>query len=214
LIFAAFGDLGHWGMPGFVVFATLRGISSDVSHQMRDYENDLRTGTRTFAVKHGYRATQKLYAVSLEAERLALGGVLGLLFIGITPNARSSFPPLSLGNLTIPVYEMVSISMIALILVYLALLTRTIGRSWRAYQAGNLAENDPYNERRQAQVRDALHIIHHTLPSVILPGYLALLATYVYRANVIFIIVMILLYGLHNPKNWQRFFKNIPVQGQ
>ena len=212
LIFAAFGDLWSWGAVGFALFATVRGISSDVSHQMRDYRNDLRTGTRTFAVKNGYRTTQRLYAASLEAERLTLGGVLILIFAGITQNAVPSFPPLTLGNLILPVTGLVLLSMGLLMLIYLLLLARTIGRSWQAYQAGTLAENDPYNEQRQAQVRDALHIIHHTLPSVVLPGYLALLATYVYWGNVVFIVAMVLLYGLHNPKNWQRFLKNAPAQ--
>jgi len=85
------------------------------------------------------------------------------------------------------------------------LVVLTIGRSWHAYKSGDLAENDPYNEKRQANTRDALHIIHHTLPSVILPLYLALMASLVYWLNIIFIIAVFFLYGLHNPKQWQAF---------
>jgi len=205
LLFAAFGNLWSLGALGFIFFATSRGTSSDVSHQMRDFENDSQTNTRTFAVRQGISPTQKLYAASLEIERLALGMILVIMFVGVFWDSRDFFPPLTLGTLDFSIAIFATVSMWLLILIYLGLLTLTVGRSWRANKSGSLTENDPYNEERQAKTRDALHIIHHSFPSVVLPLFLAVMATLVYWPNIIFLFAVFFLYGLHNPRQWQVF---------
>ena len=62
-----------------VCHATLRGLSSDLGHQMRDYVHDARTRTATFAVRRGLEPSRRLYALALEMERLAIGVLLGWL---------------------------------------------------------------------------------------------------------------------------------------
>lgn len=189
LLFAAFGQPVSWGALVFVLFATARGISSDVGHQMRDWSHDASTGTGTFAVRHGYRAVQTVYAVSLEVERLALGGVMALLLLDLPPVA-------------LPLIDWRVALIWPLVLLYVPLHTLTAGRSWRALRQGRLASEDPYDEARQARVRDALHVIHHPLPSVLIPLYLAGWMTLFYWPNVVFVLVLGLLYGLYSPRRW------------
>jgi 4-hydroxybenzoate polyprenyltransferase len=194
LVFAAFGELVSWGALAFVVFATARGISSDLGHQMRDWSRDASTATTTFAVKHGYRITQTLYAISLETERLALGTVIALLFFGL-PAVR--LPLLG--------WEVDLAS--PLVLIYVLLLVLTLGRSWRALRQGQLAGQDPYSEERQARVKDALYIIHHPFPTVVLPLYLAIWLTIFWWPNAVFIAMLVLLYRLYDPGRWADLFR-------
>jgi 4-hydroxybenzoate polyprenyltransferase len=194
LLIASFGNLFSLGALCFVVYATVRGASSDVSHQMRDWANDAQTQTPTFAVRHGLPATQKLYAASLEAERLAIGLVLITLLLRLP---TFTLPIISWQvNLTWP-----------LLVIYLPLLALTVGKSWGALKDSSLAQNDPYDEARQARGRDAkgrdaLHLIHHTFPSVLLPAYLALLSVLAYKPNIIFLVLLGLLYSPYLPKRW------------
>ncbi len=189
LLFAAFGDLLSWGALIFILFSTARGVSSDVSHQMRDWVNDAGTGTTTFAVRYGYNTVQTVYALSLEIERLALGGVMALLLFDL--------PPLTLlwSGWRMPMA-------LPLVLLYAPLYLLTFGRSWRALHQGRLTAEDPYSEERQARVKDALHVIHHPLPSVLTPLYLAACLTLFYWPNGVFLLILGLLYGLYSPQRW------------
>lgn len=189
LLFAAFGQLTIWGALVFVLFATVRGISSDVGHQMRDWSHDASTGTGTFAVQHGYGTVQTAYAISLEAERLALGGVMALLLLALPPVA-------------LPLVSWRVALAWPLALLYMPLYVLTTGHSWRALRQGRLASEDPYDEARQVRVRDALHVIHHPLPSVLTPLYLAGWLTLFYWPNVLFVLILGLLYGLYSPQRW------------
>ncbi len=77
LAFAALGHLRAWGALVFIAYITLRGICSDVGHQMRDRERDEAAGATTFAVRHGHAAVARLYGLSLELEVLLLGARVG-----------------------------------------------------------------------------------------------------------------------------------------
>lgn len=176
LLLAAFDT--PWSLLGLAygLFATLRGLSSDLGHQVRDYTNDIHTKTRTFVVDFGYAQSTRLYAAVLEVERLSMLGVL--------------FTLLSL----LPRYTRF---VVALILVNVLLTALTLGRSLKSLRAGSLLpENDPYDETRQSQRRDALHIAHHTFPSVLLPLTLGLLAAWQYPPLMVFPLALLAFYGL------------------
>jgi 4-hydroxybenzoate polyprenyltransferase len=198
LLLAAFGVLTSWGALIFILFSTVRGISSDVSHQMRDWSNDVSTGTPTFAVRYGYKTTQTVYAISLEVERLILGGVLGLLLLDL--------PPIIIPGLARPVALAWP-----LLLLYAPLFLLTVGRSWRALCGGQLAAEDPYSEERQARRWDVLHIIHHPLPSVVMPLYLAVWLTIFYWPHVLFLFVLSWLYKLYSPARWLKIWPLRPL---
>ncbi|MCP4515227.1 MAG: UbiA family prenyltransferase, partial [Delftia sp.] len=74
--FAALGHPHAGSALVFIAYITLRGVSSDVGHQMRDRERDKAAGADTFAVRRGHAAIARLYGISLELESLLLGAVL------------------------------------------------------------------------------------------------------------------------------------------
>lgn len=188
MLFAIFGELFSLGAVMFILYATARGLSSDVSHQMRDFHRDTAAQVRTFAAQKGLPAVQRLYAAALELERLALGAVLFLLVLHLPALALPWLGQVSLG--------------LPLLLVYLPLLGLTLGSSWRAFRLGHLAQEDPYDEQRQHQQRDPLHVIHHTLPTAVVPLYLAALLSLYYWPNLVFVVALFLLYGLYSPRRW------------
>lgn len=189
LMFAAWGKLVRWEALIFILFATIRGISSDVSHQMRDWSNDAGTSTSTFAVRHGYDTVQTVYAINLELERLALGLVVALLLVNLPP-------------IVLPLIDLQVTLAWPLALVYGPLFILMVGCSWRARRQGHLALQDPYNLDRQTRVRDTLQMIHHSLPSVLMPLYLAAWMTLLYWPNMIFVLILFLLHGLYLPQRW------------
>lgn len=189
LLFAAFGQLTTLGALVFLLYSTARGLSSDTSHQIRDWPRDAGTGTRTFAVQYGRATAQSLYAASLEVERLVLGGVVVLLV--------AYLPAVTL----LPLGWEIGLAW-PLAIFYFPLLLRFAGSSLAAFRQGRLEETDPYAENRQASVRDGLHVIHHSFPSVIVPLYCAVWATWFYWPNIIFVLALVLLYRVYSPRRW------------
>ena len=185
MAFAALGDLVSWGAALFLAYITLRGICSDVGHQMRDRERDAQAGARTFAVRHGHRVIARIYGVSLEVETLLLGAVLVLLVLDLptVEVAGRSLPPA-----------------LPLLAAYLALLPFVVGRALIRLERGEWV--DPYDESPEGPPRDLLHLIHQPFPTVVLPLYLAIWLACSYWPNILFVLGLAGLYGLYDPRRW------------
>lgn len=185
MAFAVLGHLRTWGALAFIAYIALRGISSDVGHQMRDRARDEATGATTFAVRRGHAAIARLYGLNLELETLLLGAVLVVLMADV--------PSVNLGGWSVaPAWP--------LLIAYLALLPFILGRAWVRLERGEWV--DPYDESPQGPPRDLLHLIHHPFPTVILPLYLAVWLTVYYWPNVVFVVGLVLLYRLYDPGRW------------
>lgn len=191
LLFVALAPRFEWGAGLFVLHATLRGLSSDLGHQVRDYPHDARTRTATFAVRHGLEPSRRLYAISLELERLSIGVILAWLVWKI--------PTLDVFGWLLPFSPLWP-----LVVLYAVLLWQTAGRSWRAYWAGTLAKNDPYDEARQHGQRDALHWVHHSLPSVLVPLWLSAVAAVYYYPNLLLSLFILVIFQLYRPSLWRK----------
>ncbi len=160
MAFTALGYLQAWGALVFIGYITLRGICSDVGHQMRDRERDEAAGATTFAVRHGHWVIARLYGLGLELETLLLGGVLLVLLLDLpaVTVGRGRFSPAW-----------------PLVVAYGLLLPFVLGRAWLRLERGEWV--DPYDESAIGPPRDLLHLIHHPFPTVLLPLYLALWLT-------------------------------------
>ncbi len=185
MAFAALGHLRTWGALAFIAYITLRGICSDVGHQMRDRERDEAAGATTFAVRLGHAAMTRIYGLSLELEALLLGVVLIVLVVDV--------PSVHLGGWSVaPAWP--------LLMAYLVLLSFTLGRAWVRLERDEWV--DPYDESPEGPPRDLLHLIHHPFPTVVLPLYLAIWLTIYYWPNLIFTLGLVLLYRLYDPGRW------------
>ncbi len=185
MAFSALGALPSWGALVFIASITLRGICSDVGHQMRDRARDEAAGATTLAVRLGHPAIARLYGLSLELETITLGGVLLVLLVDV--------PPARLGHWSIAPAS-------PLLIAYLALLPFTIGRAWLRLRRGEWV--DPYDESPTGPPRDLLHLVHQSFPVVLLPLYLAAWLALEYWPNAIFVAGLILLYRLYDPRRW------------
>ncbi|HEY75283.1 MAG TPA: UbiA family prenyltransferase [Thermoflexia bacterium] len=185
MAFAALGDPVSWGAVLFLAYITMRGICSDVGHQMRDRERDVQAGARTFAARYGHRAIARIYGISLELETLLLGAVLALLVFDL--------PTVEVAGWSLP-------PALPLLMAYLALLPFVVGRAWVRLERGEWV--DPYDESPEGPPRDLLHLVHQPFPTVVLPLYLAVWLACSYWPNVLFVLGLAGLYGLYDPRRW------------
>jgi len=166
IIFTAFK---YYNWVDVIVFATyilLRGLSSDLNHQLEDYERDKHTDTDTYAVQSGFHNARKVFYFSLEAEKILLILCLGTMY------------------LRLPQYKVYGVSLLfPVLIVYLIL----CGLTWR--QMASSPEGFDVNPFIPGR-KDIFQFIHHTFPSVLLPFYLLLLLVY---ESWIFIIILIFL---------------------
>ena len=95
----------------------------------------------------------------------------------------------------------------ALLIAYVVLLPLTLGRAWRRLARGEWV--DPYDESPEGPKRDLLHLVHHPFPTVVVPLYLAVWLSLCYWPNAVFVVGLVLLYGLYDPARWVRTW---PVQ--
>ncbi len=182
VVFGAFEHLGAWIL---VIYITLRGISAEIGHQMRDREYDEVGGATTLATRVGHKPLAFWYGISLEAGLLGLGLTLCVFIFSIP-------------SITILKYTIQSIWLLAVI--YVALLPLTFGRAYFRLKQGDWV--DPYNESAKNAERDALQFIHITYPTIGISLFLALILSLFFWPNLIFVFFLILVHQLFRPKLW------------
>ena len=72
MIFSAFDFFAQYEFIALTIYIFFRGFSSDVNHQVQDYDNDVKTSTETFAVQTGSSKARVVLRVSLEIEKVML----------------------------------------------------------------------------------------------------------------------------------------------
>ena len=76
MVFSIWGSVSGKFMIAAVLYVFFRGLSSDLNHQLDDYNNDKQTHTSTFAVKAGLERGTKILRFSLEMEKVLLPVVM------------------------------------------------------------------------------------------------------------------------------------------
>lgn len=144
LIFASF----PWAtVPEIVVltfYALLRGLASDMNHQIQDYANDIQTNTKTFAVEAGQTKSSRIFYLILEVEKVLLLVILTMFLL----NLREMHPIL---------FTIYIGGMMFYVLPYMASLYL------RAKAAGKIDPN-PFDQEK----RNIFQYLHHSYPSVLL----------------------------------------------
>ena len=76
ILFAVFNFWDVQVLISLLIYVLLRGLASDMNHQLEDYRNDKKTGTRTFAVSQGYQKVSKWFSVIQQLEKIMLAIIL------------------------------------------------------------------------------------------------------------------------------------------
>ncbi|MHB2147461.1 UbiA family prenyltransferase [Calditrichota bacterium LG25] len=154
------------------VYVLLRGLSSDINHQLEDYKNDVKTGTRTFAVSMGYQRVEKLFNVNLHLEKI----MLAVLLVQFSLDLRFSAIVLNgLWRFTAALY-------------FLALFWFMLDkRQWQA---------NPFD----VQSRSLSQFLHHAYPSVGLPLMLNVILSILYFPFTLLLIFQIVIRRLYSPE--------------
>ncbi len=151
LIFAAFKHLEAVDMLVFTSYIFARGLSSDLNHQLEDYQKDNMTGTETYAKKTGLTRAENAFRFTLEAEKIFL------------------IPCLIIAHVRLSHLQLYGIPLLLPLLIgYLIL----YGQSLKQLSSKNgPIDVNPFIPGR----KDIFQFIHHTFPSVLLPLYFLLI---------------------------------------
>jgi len=176
IVFSAFNYNEWLNVVVLTTYIFFRGLSSDVNHQLEDYQNDLRTGTDTYAIQAGQEKTRRILRLSLEMEK-------GLLIVC-----------LALFSLQLPTPAIVGIPFIIPIVLTGATLC---GAAWvKIMRGGRNIDINPFVPGR----RDIFQFIHHGFPAVLLPLYLLLVLIYESRLFIIILCFFIIFRRLYSPE--------------
>ena len=180
LVFSAFEFIYWQEIALLSIYVFFRGASSDINHQLQDYKNDLKTGTKTFAVSLGYEKVIKIFHFSLFIEKILL---LFILFYMI-----DLLKDLNIGG---------KIVLLFLSLIYFIGLFSSF---YVQLRKKNVSIN-PFE-----QEKSIFQFLHHSFPSVILAlGFNFVLITY--NWNYAIILFLLAAYrGLFSFKNIKNSF--------
>ena len=168
-----------------LIYILLRGASSDINHQLEDYDKDLATATQTSVVQMGIRRSQKLFLIVLSLERVAFLFILTLI-------------ALQFGNFTVKGFALFWLPLALYVVLWFSALVQR-GR----VQAEDFEGRNPYNRRK-----NIYQVIHLVFPNIILPAFFIfyiLLNNPLYGFFILFFIFIYRLYDLNTLRN--SFFK-------
>ena len=156
LAFAALERFGGWDMWFFTIAFTVSGAALEIGHQRFDRVLDLSTRTGTLGSRISAVKLDSLYAAALFLDKIALGALLITVAVGLAPVIVGSW----------------SLSpALPLLGTYAVLFTAALYETIWSSRRGELL--DPYYSSR----RSAAKLVHETLPNLIVPIYLMILAT-------------------------------------
>jgi len=156
LTFAALNRFGGLDMIVFTLSVTISGATLEVAHQRYDRARDLSTQTSTLGTRTRAAKLDRLFAIVLILDRIALGAILVTVAVKLAPVNIGPWS-LSPGLLLLGIYAS----------LFAAALYETIQSSRR----GEFL--DPYYSPQ----RSAAKLLHETLPNLVIPVYLIALAT-------------------------------------
>jgi 4-hydroxybenzoate polyprenyltransferase len=156
LAFAALDRFGGWDMMVFAVAITISGATLEIAHQRWDRVRDRGTQTGTLGARTSAVRLDRLFAVALFLDKIAWGVILVTLTLKLAP---VTLGPCSLSPA------------LPLLALYALLFAAALYEAIRASQRGELL--DPYYSSR----RSIAKLLHETMPNLIVPVYLMMLAT-------------------------------------
>jgi hypothetical protein len=166
LAFAVFEQFGGWDMIVLAVTFSISGGTLEIGHQRYDRQRDQVVSTATLGVRMQPKELNTFYKGALLLDKICVGITLLILSTGLSEIFPWSGP---IGPLW------------SLLVLYVVILSLTIRENIRSHQTG--AFIDPY----YSTDRNAHKFLHETIPNLIIPAYLIVLAVIVQH---IFIVLL------------------------
>jgi 4-hydroxybenzoate polyprenyltransferase len=156
LVFAALKRFGGWDMIVFATAITISGATLEIAHQRWDRTRDMTTETHTLGSRLSASRLDRLYTVAILLDRTALGAILIAMALKLAP---------------VPVRSWSLSPALPLLGVYVMLFAAALYEMILAARNGMLL--DPYYSSQ----RTAAKLLHETMPNLVMPAYLMLVAT-------------------------------------
>lgn len=182
LVFAAFNHFGGWDMIIFVVATTIGGATLIIGHQRWDRARDLSTGTGTLATRKSASQIDKMYAIVLGLDKIAVGAVIIQIAVGLTAS----------------IYDGSNMLAIPLVVMYGLLLAFSLYETYRASRQ-NVVLDSFYSKNFS---RTASKLLHETLLNLIVPTYLILMATLYEPINGVILLLFLFWRLVLGQANW------------
>ena len=164
-----------------LVYILFRGATSDMNHQLEDYDKDLSTATQTSAVQMGKQRFQKLFLTVLALERVAFLAILILI-------------ALRFNELTVKGFALFWLPLVLYIVLWLSAAIEQ-----RKVHTRDLNTQNPYNRRK-----NIYQVIHMVFPNIVLPLFFIfyiLLYNPLYGFFILFFIFIYRLYDMNTIRN-------------
>jgi len=188
LVFAAFNFPVGGELLLLAIYVLMRGASSDINHQLEDLNNDIKTGTRTFAVSVGASRTASALKFTLSAERWLLAILLVLFLVRLT---------------------FLDIIPAALLYLNAALYFWMLVRALILRFGEQAIDTNPF----RPGASNVFQFLHHSFPSVILAASLNIMLIYYNWRYVLLFAVIAMLRGLFNPSTIKNSFVYKEIKG-
>ncbi len=161
-----------------LTYIFLRGLSSDLNHQLEDYQNDITTHTKTFAVSKGITKVKKILNIVLQLEKILLAVVLIQFSFLLSFEVK-----------------------IALLLWWIIVLIYLAALLWFFVDRNQWA-NNPFDPDQ----KNLAQFLHHAYPSVGLPIVLNTIATIYYYPFGLLLLFQIFIRGLFSKQILKKNF--------
>lgn len=155
LAFAAFETAGHRDMWLLAAALTVYGATLEISHQRQDRIRDQATRAGTFATTLAHRKMERLYAIFLMLDKLAVGVVVAVVAVALRQIGTDWADSMAL----------------ALGLVYFILLVASLGGVIRSFR--HTITVDPYSVQEPSLEK----FLHEALLDFLVPVFLAIAAS-------------------------------------
>ena len=166
MLFAALDYTNPFGVFIMSIYVFFRGASSDINHQIEDYESDRSTQTVTFAVEQGHARARKIFRLSLESEKILLGVLLVYFLFRLS--YLKFLPTMILWSMLVLYFGMYFMSLLL------------------QMKNNKAIDVNPYNTKSAS----VFQFLHHSFPSVIIAlGMLLMLVFYNWKYGILLILL-------------------------
>ncbi len=191
LAFAVFEQFGGWDMIALAATFSISGGTLEIGHQRYDRQRDQVVSTGTFGVRMQSEKLNTFYKYALLLDKICIGITVLIFSIGL----GRVFPR---GGIIGPLWP--------LLVLYIIVLLLSIRENRDGHQPDTFV--DPY----YSTTRNAHKFLHETIPNLIIPAYLIVLAATIQHIFIVLLAFFLVWRIIGGGADWRwpfRFLKKL-----